>query len=158
MKFGEKVRALRIEHHMSQTQLAEEIGVSIRTIGSYEHGYSYPKNRILYDVLARTLHCEVSYLKNEDDDEISMDLKTAGVLDDADLEVAEEANELLYKTAQMFRNKEVPMKVKDKFTLGVLQLLCDTKEKQEAEEQTPVQPDDSAPEEGNKEEHESNGM
>ena len=43
MKFGEKVRKLRKEKKMSQTELGELCGLSLRTIRNYEVDGRYPK-------------------------------------------------------------------------------------------------------------------
>ena len=67
MKFGEKVRNLRKGKYMSQAELAERIGVSSRTVISYETGKSYPKQREIYADLAKILGCEQNYLMTEDE-------------------------------------------------------------------------------------------
>ena len=43
MNFGEKVRELREAKGLSQVELGRLIGVSYRTVQSYEAGKSYPK-------------------------------------------------------------------------------------------------------------------
>lgn len=55
MNFGEKVRELRTQKGMSQGQLAKELGVTRRTIISYEQGDTYPRNNELYKKLAEIL-------------------------------------------------------------------------------------------------------
>lgn len=42
---GEQIRAAREMVRMTQRQLAEEVGVSLRTISSWERGESVPRNR-----------------------------------------------------------------------------------------------------------------
>lgn len=61
MTFGEKVKSLRKKHGLSQPELAQAIGVSVRTIASYEAGRSYPKVRDMYDRLARVFGVDVNY-------------------------------------------------------------------------------------------------
>ena len=65
MNFGEKVKMLRTEAHMSQAELASELGVSTRTIQSYEKGQSYPKQRSIYAKLASLFNVEQNYLLTE---------------------------------------------------------------------------------------------
>lgn len=45
MKFGEKVRLLRNEKKLSQTELGKMCGLSLRTIRNYEVDGRYPKRR-----------------------------------------------------------------------------------------------------------------
>ena len=65
MNFGEKVRLLRTGAHMSQSDLAAELGVSTRTVQSYEKGQSYPKQRSIYAKLASLFNVEQNYLLTE---------------------------------------------------------------------------------------------
>ena len=65
MKFGEKLRALREEKGLSQTELGKRVGVSLRTIRGYEVDGRYPKQRGLYGKLALVLGVDESYLINE---------------------------------------------------------------------------------------------
>ena len=62
MTFGEKVRSLRKEKKMSQQELASMVGVSYRTIRSWEVEGRFPKQNVLYQKLADALQCDVSYL------------------------------------------------------------------------------------------------
>ena len=68
MKFGEKLRELRKEKDMTQAQLAEKAGLSLRTMVSYEKGTCYPKRRETYKVLADVLGTNETYLRNEDEE------------------------------------------------------------------------------------------
>ena len=65
MNFGEKVRLLRTGAQMSQADLAAELGVSTRTVQSYEKGQSYPKQRLIYAKLASLFNVEQNYLLTE---------------------------------------------------------------------------------------------
>ena len=52
MTFGERIRELRTQKGLTQPQLADSIGVSVRTVKSYELGTSLPKTRETYQKLA----------------------------------------------------------------------------------------------------------
>ena len=67
MTFGEKVRSLRKEKKMSQQELASMVGVSYRTIRSWEVEGRFPKQNVLYQKLADALQCDVSYLMSENE-------------------------------------------------------------------------------------------
>lgn len=65
MKFGEKLRELRKQKHLSQTELGAAVGVSLRTLRGWEVEGRYPKQRELYAKLAEVLECDVDYLLTE---------------------------------------------------------------------------------------------
>ena len=65
MAFGEKIKSLRKSKGMNQTQLANALGVSPRTIRGWEAEGRYPKQHELYQKLADTLECDISYLMTE---------------------------------------------------------------------------------------------
>ena len=71
MKFGEKIKKLRREKHITQAQLAEAVGLSSRAVQDYEIKGSYPKKRETYEALAGVLGCEVNYLLTEDEEFIA---------------------------------------------------------------------------------------
>ena len=67
MTFGEKVKTLRTTKKMSQAQLAQELGVALRTVSGWENQNRYPKKRELYQSLADILGCDISYLMSEEE-------------------------------------------------------------------------------------------
>ncbi len=71
MNFGEKVKTLRKEKGLTQTELGQEIGVSLRTIISYETGKSHPKKRDVYTKLAEFFNIDQEYLLTEDEEFIT---------------------------------------------------------------------------------------
>lgn len=68
MKFGEKVRKLRVKKKMTQQQLADVLGVSLRTVTNYETGDRYPKKREMYAKIAEILEADINYLLTEDEE------------------------------------------------------------------------------------------
>lgn len=67
MKFGEKLKQHRKERTLTQSQLAEAAGTSLKTIINYESGKTYPQNREMYAKLAEILGVDANYLHNEHD-------------------------------------------------------------------------------------------
>ncbi len=65
MTFGEKVRFLRKKNGLSQEKLAEQLGVSQRTVLSYEKNISRPRQLRTYEKLAEALGVDVNYLRSE---------------------------------------------------------------------------------------------
>ncbi|WP_194611693.1 helix-turn-helix domain-containing protein [Clostridium vitabionis] len=67
MTFGEKVREARKKLNISQDDLSNKIGVSRRTVTSWETDKSFPRTRKVYEKLAETLDVPLNYLLSEDD-------------------------------------------------------------------------------------------
>ena len=71
MKFGEKLKKLRLEKQLTQMEVAKAIGMTPRTYLNYELEGRYPRKRETYTKLAEVLGCEVNYLMTEDENFIS---------------------------------------------------------------------------------------
>ena len=71
MKFGEKLRVLRLGKSLTQEELAQAIGVSRRTYISYEMEGRYPRSRAAYARMAEILGCSINYLMTEDENFVS---------------------------------------------------------------------------------------
>lgn len=78
MRFGEKVRQLRTEKKLSQTELGKLCGLSLRTIRNYEVAGRYPKKREVYSKLAFALGCSINYLLAENEDSDKTNLSSVG--------------------------------------------------------------------------------
>ena len=65
--FGDKIRKLRKEKKMTQQKLGAMVGVSYRTIRSWEVEGRYPKQSSLYQKLADALQCRGFYLMNDNE-------------------------------------------------------------------------------------------
>ncbi|MCD7825478.1 MAG: helix-turn-helix domain-containing protein [Clostridiaceae bacterium] len=74
-RFGEKVRDRRIELGLKQEQLADLVGVSRRTIVSYETTEAKPYTRTMRK-LAEALGVTEQYLKNDDCDDPQAGIET----------------------------------------------------------------------------------
>ena len=59
--FGDKIRKLRKEKKMTQQKLGDMVGVSHRTIRSWEVEGRYPKQSSLYQKLADAFQCQVFF-------------------------------------------------------------------------------------------------
>ena len=66
MKFSDKLRMARKAKKLTQAALAEQAGLSLRTIIAYEKGETYPQKRSTYQVLAGLLDVPLDYLRNEE--------------------------------------------------------------------------------------------
>ena len=68
MEFSEKLRNIRTAKNLSQEELAEQTGISRRSIQNYESGRLLPKKRSAYAALAEALGIEEEVLLNRDID------------------------------------------------------------------------------------------
>lgn len=66
MKFGEKLKGLRQKRKLTQDEVATAIGVSRRAYIAYEQENVRPRKQETYDNLAKTLGCDVNYLRIDD--------------------------------------------------------------------------------------------
>ena len=96
MKFGEKVRRLRNEKGLSQTELGKLCGLSLRTIRNYEVDGRYPKQREVYSKLAAALGCDVNYLLSENEEFVLQAKQTYGY------QGARDAEELIADISALF--------------------------------------------------------
>ena len=66
MQFNEKLQSLRKRYSVSQTDLANAVGVSRKSIQYYESGVRYPRNAVLVK-LADFFNVNIDYLTSTDD-------------------------------------------------------------------------------------------
>lgn len=122
MKFGEKLRDLRQENGLTQAELAEKAGISLRTISYYESGTTYPKNRNVYDTLAHILDVDVNYLRNEGDEFITSARQKYGYRG------AKQAEEIVAEVTGLFAGGELSEEDKDSVMQALQQAYWDAKE------------------------------
>ena len=107
MTFGEKVRILRKDSNMTQTALADAVGVTLRTVQSYESGLSSPKRRETYGKLAEVLGCDPDYLRTEADDRPAHTAFEAAAAEQYGRRGARQARELIAEVSGLFAGGEL---------------------------------------------------
>ncbi|PYG86699.1 DNA-binding XRE family transcriptional regulator [Ruminiclostridium sufflavum DSM 19573] len=122
MKFGEKLKDLRKEKGLNQTALAKEIGVSLRTVISYEAGKSYPKKREIYTRLAEYFDLDINYFLTEDEEFIVNAEEKYGN------RAAKQAAELVTEIGGLFAGGELSEADKDAVMRSLQQAYWDAKE------------------------------
>lgn len=122
MKFGEKVKNLRKDQRLTQTDLAKQLGVSLRTIISYETGKSYPKKREIYAILADYFHIDVNYLLTEDEEFI------AQTKIKYDIQCPIKAHKLVAEISGLFASGELSEAEKDAVMQALQHAYWDSKE------------------------------
>lgn len=123
MTFGEKVKNLRKTKNMKQIQLADAIGVSLRTVRGWEVEGRYPKQHDLYQKLADTLGCDISYLMNEGESFITEATEQYGSRG------AKQAQQILEQAAAMFAGGELSDEDKTAFMDEIQTLYLDSKKR-----------------------------
>lgn len=66
LKFGEKLKELRIKNNLTQDDVAKMIGISRRAYIAYEQENVRPRKRDTYTKLSDAFNCDVNYLLMED--------------------------------------------------------------------------------------------
>ncbi len=66
LKLGENIRNLRLQHKLTQEQLADRLGVSYQSISRWENGVTYPDIEFL-PAIARQFSVTTDYLLGQDD-------------------------------------------------------------------------------------------
>lgn len=123
MTFGEKVKDLRIRNKLSQPELGRRIGVSTRTIASYEAGRSYPKQREVYDLLAKELGVDANYLRTENEEfmtEVGTQYGARGI---------QQAQNILSQIAELFAGGSLDPDDEIAFVQEIHQIYLDSKKK-----------------------------
>lgn len=123
MTFGEKVQNLRKAKNMSQTQLANAIGVALRTVRGWEIEGRYPKQVEFYQRLADVLECDVSYLTSEGESFITEATEQYGARG------AKQAQLILEQAAAMFVGGELSDEDKIAFMDEIQSLYLDSKKR-----------------------------
>lgn len=123
MTFGEKIKNLRKAKNLNQTQLANAIGVSLRTIRGWEIEGRYPKQHELYQKLADILGCDVSYLMTEDVSFVTEATEQYGSRG------AKQAQQILEQAAAMFAGGVLSDDDKTAFMDEIQMLYLDSKKR-----------------------------
>lgn len=123
MKFGEKVKELRREKGISQTELGKYVGVTLRTVRGWEVEGRYPKKREIYSQLAEVLGCDLSYLLTEEESFITTASELYGSRG------AKQAEHILEQTAAMFAGGDLSEDDQIAFLNEIQSLYLDSKKR-----------------------------
>ncbi len=121
MNFSEKIRAQRMKLNLTQQELADQLGVSLRTITNYETAGKHPRKREVYTALAKILQVNVTYLLT-DETEFSLQAQEQYGLSGAD-----QADTLIHQMGALFAGGELTEQDKDAVMQALQQIYWDAK-------------------------------
>ena len=129
--FPEKVRDARNELGLSQTQLGEAAGVSLRTILAYEKGEKTPRPATMLK-LAKALKVSVKFLSDDECENPVEDIEKDGYIEEAreryGAQGARDVEALLADNAALFAGGELSQEQKDAFFQAVMTAYVTCKE------------------------------
>lgn len=115
---AEKISDARYALGVSQTELGENVGVSLRSILAYEKGESTPRKNIILK-LAKVLGVSVKYLTDENCENPIEDIEKDGYIDEVreryGAKGARDLNTLINENCALFAGGELTSEEKDVF-------------------------------------------
>ena len=131
MTFSDKIKRARNDANMSQQELADAVGVSKRTIASYESQGASARHTTIRK-LATALKVSVKYLSNDEctdpTDEIEKDEYTEEARTLYGIGGERDMDALLRDNAALFAGGELSQEQKDKFFEAVMTAYVTAKE------------------------------
>lgn len=131
MTFSDKIKRTREMANLTQQQLAKEVGVSQRTIASYESGGARAR-RSTTEKLARALKVSVRFLSDDNCTDPLADIEKDEYIDQARSlygnKGVRDMEELLRDNAALFAGGELSQEQKDAFFQAVMTAYVTCKE------------------------------
>ena len=129
--FSEKVKDARLQLGLSQTQLGEAVGISLRAIVSYEKGEKKPRPGTMLK-LAKALGVSVKFLSDDTCENPMEDIEKDGYIEEArekyGAKGARDVDKLLADNAALFAGGELSQEQKDSFFQAVMTAYVTCKE------------------------------
>lgn len=131
MTFSDKIKLAREAAKLTQNELAREVGVSQRTIASYESGGARAR-RSTTEKLARALKVSVKYLSDDDCIDPLADIEKDGYIEQAramyGTRGVRDMDSLLQENAALFAGGELSQEQKDTFFEAIMKAYITCKE------------------------------
>ena len=133
--FSEKVKDARLQLGLSQTQLGDAVGISLRAIVSYEKGEKKPRPGTMLK-LAKALGVSVKFLSDDTCKNPMEDIEKDGYIEEArekyGAKGARDVDKLLADNAALFAGGELSQEQKDAFFQAVMTAYVTCKEEAKA--------------------------
>ena len=130
MTFGDKVKNARLALNLSQTELAERIGITERSIYSYEQAGTFPRATVLKK-LSDALGVTVAYLMSENEMDkqknIDEELFLANAKNEYGYKGAREAQAIIEQASALFAGGELEDGAKDIFFQSLMEVYLESK-------------------------------
>ncbi len=131
MTFSDKIKLSRELCNLTQQQLADKVGVSKRTIASYESSGAIARSSTMRK-LARALNVSYDYLTNDNITDPKQGIEKIEYIEEARNQfgnrAAKEVDELLERNAALFAGGELSEEAKDAFFTAVTKAYLECKE------------------------------
>ena len=133
--FAEKAKEARISLGWSQTRLAQEVGVSSRSIQAYERGEKTPRPAMLAK-LAKALRVSVKFLSDDECTDPMADIEKDTYIEEArkryGAKGVRDVDQLLAENTALFAGGELSQDQKDAFFQAVMTAYVTCKEEAKA--------------------------
>lgn len=107
MSFGKKLKQLREAKGLTQTELSQMLGTSLKTISNYEVKGTRPRTMDMYEKIADFFEVDINYLLTEESSFLISASSKYGY------QGAKEAQRLLSSMSGLFAGGELPEEDKD---------------------------------------------
>ncbi len=129
--FAEKLRDARYTLGISQTELGDRVGVSLRSILAYEKGMSIPRQSTIMN-LAKELGVSVKFLTDDNCENPVEDIEKDGYIEEAreryGARGARDLNTLISENCALFAGGELTAEEKDVFFEALTKAYITSKE------------------------------
>ena len=122
MLFGDKIKELRTSAGMSQQELANKAGLSLRSIQNYESNQRYPKDVAILNKLCKALNTTIEELMKEEDNFIQEASEKYGTRGKKD------AQKLVDEIGGLFAGGELNEEDKDKVFRAITEMYLRAKD------------------------------
>lgn len=123
MLFSEKLKQLRKNAGMSQSALANELGVTLRTVQYYEAGERYPQTAQITNKICEIFKISNTYLMSEQDEFIMEATEKYGT------NGKNKANAIITETSGLFAGGDLDDEDKDLFFKAITDIYFQSKER-----------------------------
>ena len=123
MNFGNKIKSLREEKGLTQKELADMLGTSLKTISNYEVKGTRPRTMKNFEKLAEIFDVNVNYLLTDEEYFIMQARDTYGY------KGAKDAQDLVESMKGLFAGGELPEEDKDVVFKAISEAYWESKKK-----------------------------
>lgn len=132
LSLGEKIRTSRRSADMSQTELANLAGVSVRSVIGYEKDEKHPRQGTLF-LIAKALKVSIKYLSDSSCNDPKEDIEKDQYIVDADEKFGSsgvrDINSMLEENLALFAGGELSQAEKDIYFEAIMTAYVTCKEK-----------------------------